>query len=216
MIPLAQAVDQVVGARPSWIIDAGACRGDLAISLRRRWHDATIVCIEPNPTAFSALCRNAQGFWKMLLYPYALSDHSGVGTFFPGRVPEQETVSSLLPRSVGYAGGYQLAEGIQVKLRRLDDLLDDLGWPRIDLLKMDLQGGELLALKGADAALHGGFLPHILTEIWWEPSYVGAPHVTELDAFLAAYGYSRFATSGPSRMQHEGVWGDALYVKTSS
>ena len=41
-------------------------------------------------------------------------------------------------------------EKIKIKLRRLSDVLKDLGEPPIDLLKIDVEGDELPVLRGID------------------------------------------------------------------
>jgi hypothetical protein len=121
-------------------------------------------------------------------------------------------VFSFFPRSDGYAGGHQLGEAIPVQMRTLDGIFEELGWPRIDFLKMDLQGYELEALKGATRALSSGLIRVILTEVWWKPSYKGAPHITELDAFLKPYGVQRIDAKVEDPGSAEGIWGDALYA----
>jgi len=74
------------------------------------------------------------------------------------------------------------------------------------LIWMDLQGGELEALKGLGPLLQR--VKMLYTEVEYKPMYVGAPLFGELDGFLQAHGFElvrRFNTS---------EWfGDALYVR---
>jgi FkbM family methyltransferase len=90
----------------------------------------------------------------------------------------------------------------------LDALLAEKGVPyeRFDVMNLDIQGAELLALRGATR-----LLPHlraIYTEVNTKELYEGCALVGDLDAFLAGYGFTRVLVS----MTQHG-WGDALYVR---
>lgn len=90
----------------------------------------------------------------------------------------------------------------------LNTLLEAKGIPydRFDVMNLDIQGAELLALKGATQ-----LLPHIkaiYTEVNIKELYAGCALLPDLDAFLGGYGFKRVATS----MTQHG-WGDALYIK---
>jgi len=89
----------------------------------------------------------------------------------------------------------------------LNTLLLEKGVPydRFDVMNLDIQGAELLALRGASQ-----LLPHvkaIYTEVNIKELYEGCALLPEMDAFLAEYGFKRVATS----MTQHG-WGDALYI----
>src|SRR5262249_27632129 len=47
------------------------------------------------------------------------------------------------------------AEGVRVPARRLDSVARDLGIARIGLLKMNIEGAELLAIQGLDGIIDG-------------------------------------------------------------
>lgn len=76
-----------------------------------------------------------------------------------------------------------------------------------DFLNMDLQGAELLALRGAVAFLRG--VDFIYTEVNWEPLYVGCVLLPQLDAWLADQGFTRYDT----QMAGNSGWGDAFYAR---
>ena len=73
----------------------------------------------------------------MDIYPFAVSDRTGSGRFFPA----------------DYEGGslVQMAEGAveaSIQTVTLDDFFYERGWPRVDVIKMDIEGGEMFALSG--------------------------------------------------------------------
>lgn len=77
---------------------------------------------------------------------------------------------------------------------------------RYSFWNFDIQGAELLALKGGAA-----LLPHV-TAIYLEVNqaelYIGCGKVGDVDSFLSTHGFRRVLT----RMTGHG-WGDALYVR---
>jgi len=77
-----------------------------------------------------------------------------------------------------------------------------------DVLCMDIQGAELLALKGATAQLTGPTLRHIYLEVNFEHLYRGCPLMDELTDFLAPHGFKQVSVF---RTKHG--WGDALYSR---
>lgn len=79
-------------------------------------------------------------------------------------------------------------------------------YDRFDVMNLDIQGAELMALRGATE-----LLPHIraiYTEVNTKELYEGCALLPDLDAFLAEHGFTRVATA----MTQHG-WGDALYVR---
>jgi FkbM family methyltransferase len=70
----------------------------------------------------------------------------------------------------------------------------------------DIQGAELLALKGATNAIQ--FAKAIYLEVNKDELYKGCALINEIDDFLKGYGFNRVLTN----MTRFG-WGDALYLK---
>lgn len=79
------------------------------------------------------------------------------------------------------------------------------GFDGCNFLNMDLQGAELLALKGATAVLEQ--IEYIYTEINVDELYIGCARMYELDEYLK--GFIRVETA----MAGAAGWGDALYVR---
>lgn len=76
----------------------------------------------------------------------------------------------------------------------------------INMMNLDLQGAELLALKGATDTL--GQTDYIYTEVNDMELYKGCVQLPELDAYLKDFGFKRVETA-----MTNAHWGDALYVK---
>jgi len=117
---------------PSVIIDAGANVGMSAVYFSVRYPTAKIVAIEPEPTNFDVLEKNAELFPKIIPIKAALWDHEGflqvqhgVAGHWGMRVAETEVSSQGTIRST-----------------TLRVLLDQLRIDKIDLLKIDVEGAE--------------------------------------------------------------------------
>ena len=91
----------------------------------------------------------------------------------------------------------------KVKMIRLDDCEIE---SECNLINIDVQGYELEVLKGASKTLEK--VDYVYTEINRAEVYENAPHVDELDAFLAPYGFKRVETDWSGD-----TWGDAFYIK---
>jgi FkbM family methyltransferase len=79
---------------------------------------------------------------------------------------------------------------------------------RVDFLSIDIQGAELLALKGAKETLDR--TDALLLEINEVEMYKGCALVGEVDDYLSDYGIHRVETG----RYRDHPWGDALYIRT--
>jgi FkbM family methyltransferase len=75
-----------------------------------------------------------------------------------------------------------------------------------DFWNIDIQGAELLALKGGMKSLHS--VKALYLEVNTEEVYKGCAQLHEIDNFLSTYGLKRVLTK-----VLEFGWGDALYLK---
>jgi len=85
---------------------------------------------------------------------------------------------------------------------------EQLNAKKYDFWNFDIQGAELLALKGATHSLD--YPKAIYLEVNSEELYKGCGLITDIDHYLAVYGFKRVLTK-----MTEFNWGDALYVKTN-
>ena len=88
------------------------------------------------------------------------------------------------------------------RTRSLDGLLDELGFGDVDTLVVDVQGAELLVLRGAVRTL--STVKAVVSEVSTQPLYAGGVLYPELAAFLQAHGF--VSMSVPRRH------GDMLFV----
>jgi FkbM family methyltransferase len=137
------------------VFDVGANAGQYASQLRRLGYRGRIVSFEPLVSAFSHLKRAAAGDRLWDCRRLALGDRNGEAVL---HVAGNSWSSSLLEMAaeherVAPASRYVAEE--TVALARLDTIAAETGLTAQTraLLKLDLQGGELQALVGADGSL---------------------------------------------------------------
>jgi FkbM family methyltransferase len=107
-----------------------------------------------------------------------------------------------------FAGVEETGETVIIKSARLDTILRQESVPpnEVDILVFDVQGAELLALKGAGDYL--AYTTFIEVEVSQEPLYADGVLFADLDRFLAGAGFTRVS----SVRWH----GDVAYVRTAA
>ncbi|MBD0370035.1 MAG: FkbM family methyltransferase [Pyrinomonadaceae bacterium] len=140
-------------------IDCGANVGFFSIQAGPLVGESgTVISIEANPHTYKLLERNlrANGFGTPV--HCALTAEAGeVELFVPG---SWDVYSSL--RADGLAEGVA-DRSFKVKARTLDEVVAELALSRIDLVKIDIEGGELDVLRSAPKVL-SAFRPFIIME----------------------------------------------------
>ncbi len=119
-------------------------------------------------------------------HPLGLAAHDGVQKFFLPRSAGSAHFSSV---SRSAAGG----EAIEAPVRRLSTLMRDLGHTRIDLLKMDIEGGEYGAIE--DLCASGVDVRQILVEFHHNFATVPMARTVEAVGRLRAMGHRVFHVS---------------------
>lgn len=85
---------------------------------------------------------------------------------------------------------------------------NNLDASKYDFWNFDIQGAELMALKGAKNAIK--YPKAIYLEVNVDELYIGCPLLKDIDEYLAEHDFTRVITN----ITKHG-WGDALYIKNS-
>jgi FkbM family methyltransferase len=101
-----------------------------------------------------------------------------------------------------------VTERTQMETTTVDTFMknNNLNPANYNFWNFDIQGAELLALKGANNALR--YAKVLYLEVNTEDVYIGCAKMNEIDDYLGARGFRRILT----KMVKEG-WGDAMYVR---
>ncbi|MDQ7025247.1 MAG: FkbM family methyltransferase [Anaerolineae bacterium] len=192
------------------IVDGGANIGTVTDLFLQQYDNPTIHAIEPRPDAALVMQSKYKNQANVHVHMCALGAEDATLSF---NVVGHETSSSLLkPSSTNHhyhPDIMAVTQSINVPVKRLDTLVDI----DIDLLKLDLQGYELEALKGCGALLQR--IKTITTEVEFIPLYDKQPLFADIDIFLRGHGFKLFNLY-ELWTQDDGqlTAGDAVYLNT--
>lgn len=140
--------DLTLGMQPKLIVDAGANVGYSAIYFARKFPEARIVVIEPEPSNFEVLLKNTSRYSNIFPLKKALWHRSGNLTFFippAGRAGAQKD-------------GFHVAVGqepesntFEVECITIQEILQEADANHLDILKIDVEGAEKEIFQNAEA-----------------------------------------------------------------
>ena len=124
------------------VLDCGASDGDFTREALKAGA-AKVVALEITPESIECLRRNlaaeiAAG--KVVVYPKGVWDKDDMLTMYVD--PENFAANTVL-------GNSGLQPSVQVPLTTIDKVVAELGLPRVDFIKMDVEGAEANAIAGA-------------------------------------------------------------------
>lgn len=146
-----------------------------------------VVSVEPNPLTLKVLRRNLQSnsFQNIILKEVAVSDRETTLDLYSVR--EVNTGMSSISKANAGKSESKL-DVFKVPARPLDAILSEVGVTRVDVVKLDIEGAEALALRGAVGTLKR-FRPVLLLE-WDDPQLRQLGSSTnELAKYLNELGY---------------------------
>jgi FkbM family methyltransferase len=142
----ANGVDEAVRQflpKIGWACDVGASDGEFFSNTltyeREGW---TVLCVEPNPLLAEA-GQNRRKLWRSVAAgPEDIED----GDFVAFGGPPYASSSALYPNR--YKSGEAISHRFVVPVRRLDRILEEAGFHRLDYLTIDAEGYEPEIMKG--------------------------------------------------------------------
>lgn len=173
--------------RPDMVfIDVGANQGEYSLFAAKRLTKGRVVAFEPLPSIRSRFEENIRlnKFSNIKIIAAGLSDKKGTLEIHEVE-DEHEGLATF------FLGDRKSKKSFEVPLVKLDEIADGTEFSRIDFIKIDIEGGELNALRGAQNTIRR-FKPAIMLEIN-EETYLAAGYRTQdiLD-ILGSSGYQPF------------------------
>ena len=167
-------------------VDIGANQGEYSLFASKRIGNGQVIAFEPLPSIRTALLENIRlnNFKNIVVMPVGLSDqrgtmsiheiddaHEGLATLYPGDQVSRNTFT--------------------IDLHTLDEVFTTNNFSKCDMIKLDIEGGELNALRGARNVLEK-FRPALMIEIN-AITYTKAGYtIDDVGKFMSDMGYRAF------------------------
>jgi FkbM family methyltransferase len=192
------------------VVDIGANRGQFALVARRLFPEAQIHSFEPLPGPAARFRAIFAGDVRVRLHEAAIAQESGNSTI---HVSRRDDSSSLLPITVrqnNFFPGTAQARTATIRVGPLREFLKEEQIEAPALLKLDVQGFELQALRGCESLLRR--FGHVYAECSFVELYAGQALADEVIVWLQDRG---FALTGVYNMGYaragQAIQGDFLF-----
>lgn len=187
------------------VFDSGANIGQTSLYFAKLLPHARIFAYEPGSAARAWLTRGVEGnaLTHVSVSPAGLGATSGYA--FLRSLGDESTHGSW--------NQIDATEGERIPIASVDDEMTRLGLDRIDLWKLDMEGGEPAALAGAARALAAGRIGAIHAELLFSAG-------TGIGDTLCSYGYRPFVARRDRLVPVHGPLGregdNAVFIHPSS
>jgi FkbM family methyltransferase len=150
-----------------------------------------VIAFEPNPKTLELLRGNleASKAGNVIVQPIACADKEGVLTLYDSAGHGNSGASSLSQETAAEWHAESLPS-YTVRGRPIDDVVEEIGLARLDVIKMDIEGAETIAIRGARRTLLR-FRPVVITEVSAHLLENLGSSVAELTALMAELGYAQ-------------------------
>ncbi len=178
-----------------FVLDGGFYHGGFSRKAMELFPSLQALSFEPDPETWEIASQKFARDENIEIINAALGAREGSAEFFRGPL---KATNSLLPRPHSdmqpyYPQSASLVGGTMVDVVTIDGECERRNIRAIDILKLDLQGGELEALKGAQGILERRAVRIIIAEVVFVQKYHEQPLFWKICEFLSGYEYSLFS-----------------------
>jgi FkbM family methyltransferase len=170
-------------------VDVGAHWGYFTlIASQKVGPTGRVVSIEADPRLFHTLSRNVRGNELTQVDPIRIAAAAEAGHLQMSGYRERDDNWGI-SRLIGSGGSIDDPNVFEVSTDSIDSLLDQRNIGQVDVLKMDIEGAEALALRGMEKGLRAGRYKLMIVEL--HPSVLQdfGSSVGAISRFLADCGY---------------------------
>ena len=200
------------------IFDIGSRDCLQSIEFYKEFPNSIIYAFECNPNTLDICKKNIEPYSdRIILIEGAVCDYDGYITFYPINQSKTRTTwidgnpgaSSIFKSNGNYTIETYVQDEIITQCHRLDTIMDNYGIVNVDIIWMDLQGAELLALKGLGDHLEN--VKYINTKVSYKEMYTGQVMFDELNNYILSKGFDIKNT-----LSYEGWQEDVIYEKKTN
>lgn len=195
--------------KPTGVLHLGASTGqELATYIQ--FGMKPMVFIEAIPSVYEQLKRNISGCPEAIAINACIADEDGKEVVFNVSNNEAQSSSFLeLGHHKVIHPEVHYVETIKMSTKTVASIVreNNIDLNRFNFLNADLQGAELMALKGMGTLLL--YFKYLYLEVNMTDTYIGCPHIDEIDKYVAQYGFKRVETGN----WVANSWTDAFYER---
>lgn len=194
------------------IFDIGANKGILLKRFLNYFPEANIYAFEPIQELYQQLSKDFAKNKKIRVLDYGVSEVGGEKKFFINK--GIDTSSFLESRKTGLNSDEQvtLVRSEMVRTITIDQFCIDRNIQNIDILKMDIQGSEMAALKGSISMIEKQAIRIIYIETYFVKQYKDQPLFYEIANFLISKNFELQDIYNPIYGNNRIAWCDAIFI----
>lgn len=208
LIPL-DTLRKRFNVRPRGALHIGANIGEEAEAYYRN-NITKVIWIEGNPDLREQLEKNISKYQGQKCYIQCVGDENkDTVLHISNNASQSSSVLDLGTHKTAHPEVHFIKD-IPVRMSRIDDMFAPDEWGAlkdVDFLNIDLQGAELMALRGMGDLLKQFKWAYL--EVNKEHLYENCPLVEDIDLYMLSYGFRRVVTEWAGNTG----WGDALYSR---
>lgn len=177
---------------PEIIFDVGANKG-LTIDLYSdHFPSSKIFAFEAIPELSAGLKQSFLNNSNVIIVSHALDKEKRTRTFNQTIISGNSSffdISVQQKESLNHDSVTRIDKKIEVHCTTLDDYANEENIKKIDFMKMDIQGAEVLALEGASHLLKNGLISAIYVEVMFSEVYENQCFYHDIASLLLGHGY---------------------------
>lgn len=172
---------------PKVIFDCGANIGFVTYQFQKRFKGSSIYSFEPNPSVFSVLKNSTSTSKNIHVFNTGIGNEVSNLNFYKNN--NTGTSSFLEPNDFHKAHLARKYEKIEVPIITIGEFCKKENIDEINILKLDIEGYELNALKGCEEMLQQCKIDFIYAEVNLIPTYEGQCLIEEVITYLRKLNY---------------------------
>lgn len=189
-----QYIFQLIGKDPKVIFDVGANIGFVTFQFRKRFERTKIFCFEPNPEVFIILNTSYATDNDIIKENLGIGSKAGMLNFYKNN--NSGTSSFLKPNEFHNKNMARKYTEMNIPITSISEYTSHHGIDNIDVLKLDIEGFEIEALKGAESLLVQSKVKVIYLEVSLSEMYEGQPLIGDIIEYLSKYKYTLYGLYG--------------------
>ena len=200
-------------------LDVGAFKGIWISKYLKKFPNLVAYLIEPHEKSYLYLREKFKNYENISLFKMGLSNSNEVQKV---NINSKSYTNSFLEfdKNVSKSWKYEQFQNLykeEVKMQKLTDFVKENNIPKINILKLDVQGYESRVLNGAENLLRDNLIDLILLEVINVPTYKDQSRISEIFNIFEDYNYSLYGIydieKNPKRSRLQQF--DALFFKSS-